>query len=290
MFTVGVGVGARPGQVGPLLVHEADDVRQCRIVAQLAVFIARDVVDLADGGEHFCLLDGVDAEIGFEIEIEIEHVVGIAGLLDHQRQDALLHRIGRRRLGLAGAVGTLRSLSVGSTARQPATGAGCRIRLGSWPRGCRGRRALRCRRLCRRRLGVVSLESLPRPVPARLIAHPQGVVNHFQIRGRTARHPAQPCVPRGRVGDAIGVAQGIRAGRTPSFGRTQRKNIMLICEPNPAPRCMAYSTGIGAAFRQVQRTQLGINFLEVGAPAAPVRFPALSPRQHLRSRSPSHAR
>ncbi len=39
---------------------------------------------------------------------------------------------------------------------------------------------------------------------------------------------------------------------------------MLICEPNPAPRCNAYSIGIGAALRQVQRTQLGIDFLEVG--------------------------
>ena len=82
-------------QVGPLLVHEANDVRQRRIVAQLAVLVARDVVDLADGGEHLRLLDGVDAEIGFQIEVEVQHVFRIAGLLDHQRENALLHGLVR---------------------------------------------------------------------------------------------------------------------------------------------------------------------------------------------------
>ena len=83
----------RARQVRPLLVHEPDDMRQRRIVAQLAVLVARDVVDLADGGEHLRLLDGVDAEVGFEIEVEIQHVLRIAGLLDHKRQNAFLHRI-----------------------------------------------------------------------------------------------------------------------------------------------------------------------------------------------------
>ncbi len=81
------------GQVGPLLVHKADHVRQRGIVAQLAVLVARNVVDLANSGEHLRLLDGVDAEVGFEVEIEVEHVLRIAGLLDHQRQDAVLHRL-----------------------------------------------------------------------------------------------------------------------------------------------------------------------------------------------------
>ena len=65
------------------------------IVAQLAILVARDVVDFADGGKHLCLLDGVDAEIGFEIEIQIQHIFGIAGLLYRQSQDALFDRVFR---------------------------------------------------------------------------------------------------------------------------------------------------------------------------------------------------
>ena len=52
------------------------------IVAELAIFVARNVVDLADRGKHLRLLDSVDAEIGFEVQIEIEHVGRVAGLLD----------------------------------------------------------------------------------------------------------------------------------------------------------------------------------------------------------------
>ena len=98
---VGAGAGASvvfgearstASQVRPLFVHEPNHMRQGRIVAQLAVLVARNVVDLADGREHFCLLDGVHAEIGFQIEIDIQHVLRIAGLLDHQGKDAFLHR------------------------------------------------------------------------------------------------------------------------------------------------------------------------------------------------------
>ena len=85
-------------KIGTTLVHEPDYVSQRRIVAQLAVLIARDVVDLADGGEHFRLLDGVNAEIGFEIQIQVQHVSGIAGLLDCQVQNAFFHRIASARL------------------------------------------------------------------------------------------------------------------------------------------------------------------------------------------------
>ncbi len=84
-----------PARSGRFSIDEANHVRQRGIVAQLAVLVARNVVDLANGREHFRLLDGVDAEVGFEIEIEVEHVGGIAGLLHHQRQDALLHGIAR---------------------------------------------------------------------------------------------------------------------------------------------------------------------------------------------------
>ena len=77
--------------------HELDYVRQGREIAQLQIGIARDVVSLADGGEHLRLLDGIDAEVGFQVEVQVQHVFGIAGLFDHQVQDAFL-RSGRRPL------------------------------------------------------------------------------------------------------------------------------------------------------------------------------------------------
>ena len=69
------------GEIGALVVYEADDVGEGGIIAELAIFVARNVVDFADGGEHLGLLDRVDAEIGFEVEIEIEHVGRVAGFL-----------------------------------------------------------------------------------------------------------------------------------------------------------------------------------------------------------------
>src|SRR3954463_6786708 len=65
-------------------------MRQCWVVAQLASLIAGNVVDVADSRKHFGLLNGVDAQIGFEGEVEVEDVRGIAGFLYGQGQDALL--------------------------------------------------------------------------------------------------------------------------------------------------------------------------------------------------------
>ena len=95
----GCGGRSRGGlQVGPAVVHELDHVRQSREIAQLEVRVARDVVRLADGGEHLGLLHGVDAEVGFEVEIQIEHVLRIAGLLDDDVEDLAGSRpVGTRR-------------------------------------------------------------------------------------------------------------------------------------------------------------------------------------------------
>ena len=131
--------------------HEPDDVRQRRKVAQLEILVARNVVDLADGSEHLRLLDGVDAEVGFQIEIEIQHVLGIAGLLDHECQDALLHvplesleRCGAGRGGgWRSAVPVLRR--VGAGAGQPRSGRrSCTKRI-TWASVGKSR-SLTCRR------------------------------------------------------------------------------------------------------------------------------------------------
>ncbi len=40
-------------------------------------------------------------------------------------------------------------------------------------------------------------------------------MDHFQISGRMARHAAQPAIPRAGIGNAVGVAQRIRAAVIP---------------------------------------------------------------------------
>ena len=81
------------GEIGTTLIHEPNHVSQRGIVAQFAAVITRNAVDLADGGEHLCLLDGIDAKVGFEIEIQIQHVPGIASLFDREVHNALFHRV-----------------------------------------------------------------------------------------------------------------------------------------------------------------------------------------------------
>src|SRR5271157_3141830 len=45
----------RAGQVGASVIHEPDHMRQGGVIAQLAVFITGNVIDLADGCKHFRL-------------------------------------------------------------------------------------------------------------------------------------------------------------------------------------------------------------------------------------------
>ncbi len=82
--------GSGRDQRGPV-VRELDDMRQRRKVAELHVFVAGDVVGGTHCGEHFCLLDGVDAEVGFEIEVQVQHVFRIASLLGDNLEDLPLY-------------------------------------------------------------------------------------------------------------------------------------------------------------------------------------------------------
>ncbi len=56
-------------------------------VAELEVVVAFELVVLADGGEDFGLFDGVDAEVGFEVEVGVQQVGGVAGHLGDDRGD-----------------------------------------------------------------------------------------------------------------------------------------------------------------------------------------------------------
>ena len=82
----------------PRVAHPAGDMAQRREVAQLQVRVAFELVVPAHGGEHLGLLDGVDAEVGFQVEIGVEQVGRVAG---HLRDDRGHLRQDRRRLPLA---------------------------------------------------------------------------------------------------------------------------------------------------------------------------------------------
>ena len=77
-----------------VVVNEADDVRQRRIVAEFPIFVARDVIGFTNRCEYFRLLHRVDAEVGFQIEVQVQHVLRIAGLLRDDLQDFFLDWIG----------------------------------------------------------------------------------------------------------------------------------------------------------------------------------------------------
>src|SRR5271157_1507340 len=71
--------------------RELNYMRQCWEFAQFEILIARNVVYGPYCREHLRLLDCVYAEVRFQIKIQVQHILGIAGLLHHQLKDAFLH-------------------------------------------------------------------------------------------------------------------------------------------------------------------------------------------------------
>ena len=124
-----------------------------RIIFQLDAFLLGNTVMFAHSGKQFGLFDGVNAQIGFHIQIQIQHIFRIAGLFGHHSHNFITHlgrvqfarRRFRRRLGR-------RSRHRGNLGRRS------RSRYGFHCRGYLSRRGRRLRRgrLSRavRRVGV----------------------------------------------------------------------------------------------------------------------------------------
>ena len=90
---------------------EADDVGQGGEVAEPEVLVALDAELRAYGGEDLGLLNGVDAQVGFQIEIEVEQFGRVAGHVRDDLHDLADHRIlvgQRQRSSRAGAAGRRR--------------------------------------------------------------------------------------------------------------------------------------------------------------------------------------
>jgi hypothetical protein len=70
----------RSSQVGAHLAHEADHLFERVVVAQVEVVAARDVEGLAQGDEGFGLLDCIDAQVGLQVEVQLQHLLRVARL------------------------------------------------------------------------------------------------------------------------------------------------------------------------------------------------------------------
>ena len=107
-------------------------MRESRKITELEILIARDVVRLADGGKHLGLLDGVDTKIGFQIEVEVEHVRWITRFFRHDFENPLLD-----------GIDDLDGFSHVNCFRGCVGGGGCRCRFHGRYRRCRHRCRLR---------------------------------------------------------------------------------------------------------------------------------------------------
>ncbi len=239
---VGSGAGGAVGSVGVGLSvwsrTKPIDVGERRVVAEFEVVVAGDVVGLADAGEDFGLLDGVDAEVGFEVEFGVEQVGGVAGLLGDDLQHARGDRV------LAARRGRLRL--------------GCRRRSRSRHRRRRGHdRDRGGSRLGRGRGGGA------RGCPRAAVDDAQAVLDDLELRGVVAADLRKPRRPRGRIRHAVGVAEllGVAPAAVGDGRPAQQHHRDLRAEPGREPQRVA--DRVGAALRQVERSERGIHVAEV---------------------------
>ncbi len=62
-----------------------------RVVSQSQRVLPGDIECLPHQREHLGLFDRVDAQVSLEIQVQLQHVAGIARLLCHQSQHLLRH-------------------------------------------------------------------------------------------------------------------------------------------------------------------------------------------------------
>ena len=197
---------------------------QRREIAQLEVRVARNVVNLANSCEQLRLLNCVYPEVRFHVQVQVEHVLGVAGLFDYQCQDAFLYRIAFHfwRRGRC----WLRDRSFHRYLGKIADRRCCHWLFLEYRR-----RRHYARNLRRRRANI--LGSFGKSCGAPLISHAQRSLDHFQVRRGMAGYPLQPSIPGIRVGNARTVSQCARAGTSPILGLhpTQQRHANLRAKP-----------------------------------------------------------
>ena len=81
-------------QVRPHRAHEAHHRRQRRVIAQVDPLLQRNRKGLANGRKRLRLLDRIDPQVGFHIQVEVQHILRVACLVRHHDQHFFHHRIG----------------------------------------------------------------------------------------------------------------------------------------------------------------------------------------------------
>ena len=241
--------------VGTALANEADHVLERRELAEFQVLIARDVVVTANLREHLGLLDRIDAEVGFEIQFEVEHVGRIVRLLGNDADDLRLDVVGgsrleRRSYGFRFGCGS--RCRFGSRLQRRSyrgRGGGFRSRLWSGD-GCR----------CRFWLGS-RLERRSYRRALVLDAEPAAVDLDFGVLVST--ESGQPGVPAFAVGNAVLEAQlvGIAAPAVRRRHPARQAHGQLRSEACTKAQRILHR--VAAAGRQVQLAQIRVDFLEV---------------------------
>ncbi len=157
-----------------MVVDELHGLGERREVLQLEIRVALDAVGRAHGGEELGLLDGVDAEVGLEVEVHGEHLARITGLLGDQREHAVAHLV-----------------------------APCRGRRGGGRRGRTGGR--------RGRLGGGEVVSGLVGQGAHPIDHAQGALDRLELGRRIPAGAGEPGAPGRGFLDAMGEAEICRS-------------------------------------------------------------------------------
>ena len=85
------------GQIRAHGAHEVGDGAQGGVVTQVDAFLHRNRKGFAYGGEGFGLFHRVDAQIRFQIQVEIQHILRVAGFGGDQGEDAGGDGVGGRR-------------------------------------------------------------------------------------------------------------------------------------------------------------------------------------------------
>ncbi len=230
------GRGGRSGQVGSLVPHETDDGLQRGVVAELGRVVAGNVIRLTNAGEDLGLLDGVDAEVGLQIEVERQHVRRVARLFGDQCQHALLHWVFPACAGRGRRWRNRRWEPAAQLLGRQIEGFCLRWRgLGGREyRGDRWRREAHRGRW--RRGSDGSLESLEvrgrrdghqGSLGGALILDAQGAVRHLQLCGFVTTELLQVALPPRRIDDPVVEAHGVRLGTWPLSGATHQRHADL---------------------------------------------------------------
>ena len=193
----------------------------------MEVLVAFDAELFAHGGEDFGLFDGVDAEVGFEVEVDVQQLRWVAG---HLRDDP--HDLRGQGVGGRGA------------------GRGRCFRRGGHRNG-RGRSLRDGGSGWGRRRGAS-------------VDDPQSTVVHLEDGAGPTGGVSQPALPGGLVHDAVGVSE--LAGCAPTAvghrGPAQKGHRDLRAEARGQTQCIIHR--VGAADGQIQGAELGVGLLVIG--------------------------